>query len=45
VAALNGMLGDYLVRTNNPLAISMSLRRHGRSFSDSWFLATSSILN
>lgn len=31
VAALNGVLGDYLVGTNNPLAISMSLRRHGRS--------------
>ena len=31
VAAINGVLGDYLVRTNNPLAISMSLRRHGRS--------------
>ncbi len=30
VAALNGVVGDYLVRTNNPLAISMSLRRDGR---------------
>ena len=30
VAALNGVVGDYLVRTNNPLAISMSLRRNGR---------------
>jgi pimeloyl-ACP methyl ester carboxylesterase len=30
VAALNGVVGDYLVKTNNPLAISMSLRRHGR---------------
>jgi len=30
VAAVNGVLGDYLVRTNNPLAISMSLRCHGR---------------
>jgi pimeloyl-ACP methyl ester carboxylesterase len=31
VAAMNGILGDYLVRTNNPLAISMSLRCRGRS--------------
>lgn len=30
VAVLNGVLGDYLVRTNNPLAIQMSLRRNGR---------------
>jgi len=30
VAAVNGVLGDYLIRTNNPLAISMSLRHHGR---------------
>ena len=29
VAVLNGVVGDYLVRTNNPLAISMSLRRDG----------------
>lgn len=29
VAALNGVLGDYLVKTNNPLAISMSIRRRG----------------
>lgn len=31
VAAVNGVLGDYLVRTKNPLAISMCLRRHGRA--------------
>ena len=31
VAALNGVLGDYLVQTNNPLAISMSVRHRGRS--------------
>jgi pimeloyl-ACP methyl ester carboxylesterase len=31
LAAINGVLGDYLVRTNNPLAISMSLRRRGRT--------------
>jgi pimeloyl-ACP methyl ester carboxylesterase len=29
VAALNGVLGDYLQETKNPLAISMSLRRGG----------------
>ncbi len=31
VAALNGVLGDYLAETRNPLAIEMSLRRGGRS--------------
>ena len=30
LAALNGVLGDYLVATDNPLAIPMSLRRDGR---------------
>jgi pimeloyl-ACP methyl ester carboxylesterase len=30
-AALNGVLGDYLAETGNPLAIRMSLRSHGRS--------------
>ncbi|HEY4930401.1 MAG TPA: hypothetical protein VII23_02430, partial [Terriglobales bacterium] len=29
VAALNGVVGDHLARTNNPLAISMSLRHQG----------------
>jgi pimeloyl-ACP methyl ester carboxylesterase len=29
LAALNGVLGDYLVATSNPLATTMSLRRHG----------------
>lgn len=28
-AALNGVLGDYLVASNNPLAISMRLRKDG----------------
>ena len=28
-AALNGVLGDYLTASNNPLAIDMRLRRHG----------------
>jgi pimeloyl-ACP methyl ester carboxylesterase len=31
VAALNGVLGDYLHETKNPLAISMSLRRNGEA--------------
>jgi hypothetical protein len=31
LAALNGVLGDYLVATDNPLAIHMSLRRNGRA--------------
>jgi hypothetical protein len=30
LAALNGVLGDYLVASDNPLAIPMSLRREGR---------------
>lgn len=29
-SAANGVYGDYLVRTGNPLAIDMSLRHHGR---------------
>lgn len=29
LAVLNGVLGDHLAATGNPLAISMSLRRHG----------------
>lgn len=29
-AAVNGIVGDHLVATNNPLAITMRLRRHGR---------------
>jgi len=31
LAALNGVLGDHLVASGNPLAIPMSLRRDGRS--------------
>lgn len=31
VAALNGVLGDYLQETHNPLAITMDLRHDGRS--------------
>ena len=31
VAALNGVLGDYLAATGNPLAIAMRLRRHGQA--------------
>ncbi len=30
LAALNGVLGDYLVASDNPLAIPMSLRHNGR---------------
>jgi pimeloyl-ACP methyl ester carboxylesterase len=29
LAALNGVLGDYLAETGNPLAIPMQLRQHG----------------
>lgn len=29
IAALNGVLGDYLVATDNPLAITMQLRQNG----------------
>ena len=29
IAALNGVMGDHLVESNNPLAISMQLRRNG----------------
>jgi len=31
IAALNGVLGDYLAATDNPLATPMALRRHGRA--------------
>lgn len=31
VAALNGVLGDYLADTHNPLAVAMALRRRGRA--------------
>ncbi len=31
-AALNGVFGDYLAATNNPLAISMQLRQQGKPF-------------
>ena len=30
IAALNGVLGDYLAETGNPLAIEMAFRRDGR---------------
>ena len=33
LAGLNGAMGDYLAATRNPLAISMSLRRDGKSLS------------
>jgi hypothetical protein len=31
IAALNGVLGDYLAATSNPLATPMALRREGRA--------------
>ncbi|HEY2015323.1 MAG TPA: hypothetical protein VGH38_17565 [Bryobacteraceae bacterium] len=33
LAALNGVMGDYLAAAGNPLAISMGLRRKGRALS------------
>jgi pimeloyl-ACP methyl ester carboxylesterase len=33
LAALNGVFGDYLVATNNPLAITTTFRQHGRALS------------
>ena len=30
LAALNGVMGDHLAASGNPLAISMRLRRNGR---------------
>lgn len=34
LAALNGFAGDYLVARDNPLAIPMQFRRHGRPLND-----------
>lgn len=34
LAALNGVLGDYLARTSNPLATPMTWRREGRALPD-----------
>ncbi len=31
LAALNGVVGDYLVETENPLALTMRLRQHGQA--------------
>lgn len=33
LAALNGVFGDYLASTNNPLAIAIEFRQHGRALS------------
>lgn len=33
LAAVNGVLGDHLVATDNPLAFPMELRQHGRAVS------------
>ena len=30
IAALNGVLGDYLAESGNPLALAMHLRREGK---------------
>ena len=35
-SALNGVLGDHLVATNNPLAIPMQFRHHGESLYLRW---------
>ena len=32
VAALNGVLGDHLLRSGNPLALAMQLRQNGQAF-------------
>ena len=39
LAALNGVLGDHLVASNNPLAISMQLRRDGKPLTDQMLAA------
>lgn len=33
LAAVNGVIGDHLVATDNPLAIPMEIRQHGRAVS------------
>ena len=40
VAALNGVLGDYLAVTSNPLAIRMAFRHNGRPLSSEAFAMT-----
>ena len=37
LAALNGVLGDHLVARNNPLAIPMQFRRHGKPLTKQTF--------
>lgn len=34
LAALNGVLGDYLHASHNPLAVSMRFRRQGKALTD-----------
>jgi pimeloyl-ACP methyl ester carboxylesterase len=43
VAALNGMLGDYLAATDNPLAIAMAFRQGGRPLTLERFAMRSSL--
>ncbi len=43
VAALNGVLGDHLAATDNPLAISMQFRRSGRPLPLERFALRSSV--
>lgn len=38
IAALNGVLGDYLAETENPLAVPMQVRSNGRPLKDEDFL-------
>lgn len=38
LAAINGVLGDYLVQSENPLAIPMHFRREGQILNDSQLL-------
>ena len=44
-SALNGVLGDHLVATNNPLAISMQFRRNGEALTLSKEALASAIPN
>lgn len=43
LSALNGVLGDYLVATNNPMSIPMRFRRNGQSLKLSSTALTDSI--
>lgn len=45
VAALNGVLGDYLVESGNPLATTMALRQNGRELTLSRDALTAALPN